>query len=176
MCKKTIGRLKYTSYSVVQVRTFINFLTSEFGSSTRGERDTILNHSIQTTLKRAAHLVVFKISVGRDLLNSMVRLQLLNTMVLTQLQLLTWPKYPTRLAYSRTQLDWPPVNYQLDSPTVEYPTDVFFKIPKFSAHSFRAWRHSHSSHISNPEFTMTILIVISSARERKLYPMSVHLN
>ena len=28
--------------TVVQVRTFINFLTSEFGSSTRGERDTIL--------------------------------------------------------------------------------------------------------------------------------------
>ena len=35
--------------------------------------------------KRAPHPVVFKISVGRDLLNSMVRLQLLNTMVLIQL-------------------------------------------------------------------------------------------
>ena len=34
--------LKYTGDSVVQVRTFINFLTSEFGSSTREERDTIL--------------------------------------------------------------------------------------------------------------------------------------
>ena len=28
--------------TVVQVRTFINFLTSEFGSSTRGESNTIL--------------------------------------------------------------------------------------------------------------------------------------
>ena len=88
----TIGRLKYTGDSVVQIRTFINFLTSEFGSSKRGERDTILNHSIQTKLKRLAHLVVFKISVGGDLPNSMDRLQLLNTMVLTQLQLSTWPK------------------------------------------------------------------------------------
>ena len=25
------------------------------------------------------------------------------------------------------------------------PTNVFFKIPKFSAHRFQAWRHSHSS-------------------------------
>ena len=86
------GELKYTGDSVVQVRTFINFLTSEFGSSTRGEIYTILNHSILTKLKRSAHLVVFKISVGRDLQNSMVRLQLINTMVLTQLQLSTWPK------------------------------------------------------------------------------------
>ena len=31
---------QYSSDSVVQVRTFINFLTSEFGSSTRGERET----------------------------------------------------------------------------------------------------------------------------------------
>ena len=57
-------------------------------------------------------------------------------------------------------------------------TDVFLKIPKFSAHCFRAWRHSHSSPISYLGFTMTIVIVIiiSSVRERKLYPMSVHLN
>ena len=41
------------------------------------------------TPQTLAHPVVFKISVGRDLLNSMVRLQLLNTMVLTQLQLST---------------------------------------------------------------------------------------
>ena len=56
------------------------------------ERHTILNHSIQTKLKRSAHLVVFKISVDKDLLNSIVRLQFFNTLVLTQLQLLTWPK------------------------------------------------------------------------------------
>ena len=91
ICKNT-GGLKYTGDSVVQVRTFINLLTSDFGSSTRGEGDTILNHSILTKLKRSAHLVVFKISVGRDLQNSIVRFQLLNTMVLTRLQLSTWPK------------------------------------------------------------------------------------
>ena len=55
------------------------------------------------------------------------------------------------------------------------PTD-FFKIPKFSAHRFRAWRHSHSSLISYLGFIMTIVIIISSVRERRLYPMSVHLN
>ena len=99
----TIGRVKYTADSVVQVRTFINFLISEFGSSTRGERDTILNHSILTKLKRSAHLVVFKISIGRDLQNSMIRLQLLNIIVLTQLD---WPPVTTNSTrlQSSTQL------------------------------------------------------------------------
>ena len=49
--------------TVVHVRRFINFLTSEFGSSTRGERDTILKslsyHTKLTKLKRSAHLVEF---------------------------------------------------------------------------------------------------------------------
>ena len=48
--------------TVVQVRTF-NFLTSEFGSSTRGERDKIRKslscHTMLTKLKRSAHLVEF---------------------------------------------------------------------------------------------------------------------
>ena len=35
-------------------------------------------------------------------------------------------------------------------------------------HSFRAWRHSHSSPISYLGFIMTIVIVISSARQRRL--------
>ena len=50
ICKNT-GGLKYTGDSVFQVRMFINFLTSEFGSFTRGERDIIFNHSILTKLK-----------------------------------------------------------------------------------------------------------------------------
>ena len=49
--------------TVVQVRTFINFLTSESGSLTRGERDTILKslsyHTMLTKLKRSTHLVEF---------------------------------------------------------------------------------------------------------------------
>ena len=58
----------------------------------------------------------------------------------------------------------------------QLPAAVFFKILKFSAHRFRAWRHSHSSPISCLGFIMTIVIVIPFAHERKLYPMSVHLN
>ena len=47
--------------SVVQIRTVL--LTSDFGSSTRGERHNsyYTNHP-----QRAAHLVMFQISVGRD--------------------------------------------------------------------------------------------------------------
>ena len=93
--------------TVVHVRTFINFLTSEFGSSKRGERHTILNHSILTKLKRSAHLVVFKIFVGRDLQNSMVRLQLLNTVVLNSTSTLDMAKV-------NFQLDWPQSSAQLD--------------------------------------------------------------
>ena len=110
--KKNTGGLKYTGNSVVQVRTFINFLTSEFGSSTRGERDTqFLNLSILTKLKRSAHLVVFKIFVGRDLQNSMVRLQLLNVMVITS---------TLDMAKVNSQLDWPQSSTQLDWPTVKF--------------------------------------------------------
>ena len=47
---------------------------------------------------------------------------------------------------------------------------LFFKILKFSAHLFRAWRHLHSSPISGLEFIMTMVIVISFARERKIVP------
>ena len=47
--------------SVVQIRTVL--LTSDFGSSTR-ERDTILTRL--TPSQRTAHLVMFKISHGRD--------------------------------------------------------------------------------------------------------------
>ena len=77
---------------------------------TRGERDTHLNHSILTKLKRSAHLVVSSISVGRDPQNSTVRLQLLNTMVLTS---------TLDMAKVNSQLDWPQSSTQLDWPTVK---------------------------------------------------------
>ena len=56
---------------------------------------------------------------------------------------------------------WPKVNSQL----------TFSKSSNSQDHRFRAWRHSHSSFISYLGFIMTIVIAISFARERKLYPM-----
>ena len=63
----TVG-LKYTSDSVVQVRTHL--LTSDFGSSTRGERQFLKvfrNHTMLTTLQRSAHL-----AIQSQFLNTMV--------------------------------------------------------------------------------------------------------
>ena len=63
-----------------------HLLTSEFGSLIQGKRDN--SYYADCTIwphKRAAHPIVFKISVGRDLQNSMVRLQPLNTRILIQL-------------------------------------------------------------------------------------------
>ena len=61
-------------------------LTSDFGSSIRGERHN--SYYADCTIwphKCAAHPIVFKVSVGRDLQNSKVRLQLLNIMSRTQI-------------------------------------------------------------------------------------------
>ena len=66
---KNTGGNKYTGDSAVQVWTVL--LTSDFNSSTRGERHN--SYYADRTIwlhKRAAHLVVFKISVCRDLQNS----------------------------------------------------------------------------------------------------------
>ena len=178
--------------TVVQVQTFINFLTSEFSTSTRGERDThnsyksfVSYHANKTqtlgTSRRASDLLSsspvgiqktqpYALTVETQTsqhhgLNSTstVRLHgpsrlITRPVTIRQPTGLVPSKLPTRLAHSRD------------------PTDVFFKIAKFSAHCFRAWRHSHSSPISYLGFIMTVVIVISSVCERKLYPMSVHLN
>ena len=50
-------------------------------------------------------------------------------------------------------------------------TASFSKSSNSQDHRFWAWSHSHSSPISYLGFIMTIVIVISFARERKLYPM-----
>ena len=55
-------------------------------------------------------------------------------------------------------------------------TDCSSKSLNSLAHCFQAWYHSHSSLISYLGFIMAIVIIISFAREHKLYPMSVHLN
>ena len=67
-----------------------------------------------------------------------------------------------------------PVASSWIGPASRISTYIFFKITKFSAHRFRTWRHSHPSLISLWGF-MTFVIVISSARERELYSMCVHL-
>ena len=76
--------------SVVQTRTHL--LTSDFGSSTRGERQFLKvfrNHTMLTTLQRLARLVVqsqfLTIMVGPQLLTIMVGPQLLIIMVGPQL-------------------------------------------------------------------------------------------
>ena len=85
--------------------------------------------------KCAAHPVAPKISVGRDLQNSMIRLQ---------------------LQLSVSMADKPAVSYIVHSQCSNWTdlvqsrisTNVFFKITKFSAHHFQAWCHSHPSPIS----------------------------
>ena len=130
--------------TAVQVRTFINFLTSGFGSSTRGERETILKsfsyHTMLTKLKRSAHLVELQISfyfrrsgptktqpyalaVGSQLLNTMVGTQLLLSVYMAQVD------YQLDRSPFDHQLDWSPVNYQLDWPTVETQLMCFSKYP-----------------------------------------------
>ena len=72
---------------------------------------------------------------------------------------------------------WSNVNLQIHGRTSasghhgRNSTDVIFKILKFSAHLFWTRSHSHSSLISCLGFIMAMVIVISFAHERKLYPM-----
>ena len=65
--------------------------------------------------------------------------------------------------WQRTQLSptWPKVNL---------PTDSFSKSSNSQDHRFLAWRHSHSRPVFYLGFIMTIVIVISFARERKTVP------
>ena len=52
----------------------------------------------------------------------------------------------------------------------QLPTDSFSKSSNSQDHRFRPWRVSHSSPIPYPGFIMTIVTVISFARERKTVP------
>ena len=93
--------------------------------------------------------------IGPQLLNVIVRPQLLNIIVRTQLLL------------SAIEADNPTVYLHEPKST---PNCFFFKIFKFSGPS-RPGMTSHSSPISYLGFIITIVIVISFARESKLYPM-----
>ena len=115
-----------------------------------------------TTPQRSAHLVV-----QSQFLNTMVGTQFFAPMAETQLsacifqsQILDFDCLP--------QLQTTQLSAYMDKS--QLPTDSFWKSSNSQDHRFRAWRHSHSTHISYLGFIMTIVIVISFARKRKLYP------
>ena len=85
--------------------------------------------------------------------NCIFRLQLLNTMVLTQLlTIMVGPQLRLSAIKSDNQ------------------SDSFSKSSNSQDHRFLAWRHSHTRPIFYLGFIMTIAIVISFARECELYP------
>ena len=141
--------------SVVQVQTIL--LTSDFGSSTRGERHNSnkADHTVWPH-KRAAHPVMFKTSVGRDPKNTTA-----SSMIIIQLS--------TSNSTAGTQLSACIVQCQSW-------TDSFLKSSNSPDHLFRAWRHPHSSLISCLEFIMTMVMVISFVHEHKTVPNGKHLN
>ena len=128
--------------TVVQVRKFINFLTSYFDSSTRGERDTILkSFSYHTMLTK---LTLLGTSCGAsDLLSSSPvgtrKTQPYASTVETQtsqhhgqnststVRLHGPSRLLTRPVPFGNQLDWSPVNYQLDWPTIKTQLTSFSK-------------------------------------------------
>ena len=130
--------------------TNILLLTSDFGSSTRGERQffrVFRNHTMLTIPQHSAHLVVqsqfFNIMFGPNFSQSWLD-----------------PNFNCLPQWQTTQLSVYMARNQL-------PTDLFSKSSNSQDHRFRAWRHSHSSSISYRGFIMTIVIVISFALERK---------
>ena len=162
---KYTSRLKYTSDSVFQVRTHL--LTSDFGSSARGERQflSLSYHTMLTTPQRSAHLVVqsrfLNTIVGPQLLNTMVGPQLLHTMVGTQLY--------GRELHSLSQ--WQKLNCLSARSTVNSQLTLFqnLQILKTIA-SGHDIIHTPTL-FSYLGFIMTIVTVISFVHERKLYPM-----
>ena len=121
--------------------TFINFLTQVFRHEGRESHNFYYADRTIWPNKRVAHPVAPKISVVRDLQNSMVRLQLQLSASMADKSTVfnivhSQPPSWTGLAQSRIS------------------TNFFFKITKFSAHRFRAWCHSHSSPISYMGFLL----------------------
>ena len=119
-------------------------LISDFGSSTRGERH---NSYYADPHQRAAHLVMFKISVGKRSEK---------------------PNYIFQQSKSNSQR--PNTQFSPQWSNLNFSTDSFSKSSNSPDHLFRAWRHPHSSLISCLGFIMTMVIVISFAHERKTAP------
>ena len=134
-------------------------LTSDFSSSTRGERQFLKvfhNHTMLPTPQRSVHLVI--------------QSQFLNITVRPNFST-SWsdPNFNCLPLRQTTQLS----AYMAPKST---PNWRFSKSSNSQDHCFQAWCHSHFSLISYLGFIMTIVIVISFAHKHKLYPMSVHLN
>ena len=172
--------------SVVQVRTHL--LTSDFSSSIRKERQFLRvfpNHTMLTSPPNVRHILwCFRsqfIFAGRDPKNLTIAATVGNS---TQ-----WQRTQFSTPMAETQLSACMVQYQilncmvglqllntmvgpqLLNTMVGPQLNLFSKSSKFSAHLFWAWCHPHSSPISCLVFIMTMVIVISFAHQRKLYPM-----
>ena len=102
---------KYRRTLLFQVRTVL--LTSDFSSSTRGERHSsdYANH-----LQHVAHLVMFKISVGRD------------------------PKHPTTSSTAQIQIlpQWQRTQLSATMAQSQLSTDSFSKFSNSQDHLFSA--------------------------------------
>ena len=174
-----------------------NGLTSDFGSSTRGERQFLKvyrnhpqrNHTI-VIIPNAWHIsCCFRsqfIFASRDPKNL--------TAAATVENLTLWQRTQFSVLMAETQFSacngpisiyqlygWTPTSqYHGRTPTSQHngptSTESFSKSSKFSAHLFRAWHHPHSSTISSLGFILTKVIVISFVCERKLHHLTSHLN
>ena len=133
--------------SVVPIRTVL--LTSGFGSSTRGERhhSYYADHTIWPH-QHTAHLVVFKISVSRDL-------KILTAAAATV-------ENSTLCPNGRELICLPAWSY-----------DSFSKSSNSQEHLFRAWRHPHSSSFPTWGLLWQLWLTYPLGVSLKLYPMTI---
>ena len=158
-CKAVTVGCKYRRTLSLHVRTVYKFLTSVLRHE---ERDnsyyadcTIWSH------KRAAHLVVFKISVGRDRQNS-------NYMPRRERTQFSMPQWQTQLSACMVQSQILNFNCLCPHGPKSTPNWLFIKIFKFSGPSLPDMMSLTSRPFPIWGFIMTIGIVISFVRERKL--------
>ena len=164
------------------LRTFL--LTSDFSSSTRGERQFLKKSFVSYNANNTPNVRHISwcfrsqfIFAGRDpkKLNRRRNGRKLNLMAETQLsacmvqsQILNSMVGPQLLNTN--------VQPQLLNTMVGLQLNLFSKSSTFFAHLFWGWRHPHSSSISSLGFIIKMVIVISFAHERKLYQWTTHLN
>ena len=141
---------------------FINFLNSVVRHE---ERQFLKVFRIILCKQHVAGIQLYVPMAGTQRSSSMVQPQ--NTNCLVGLQLLNIIFRP-QLQLSTSMADNPTVCLHSPKST---PNWRVFQNPQILSLSLRAWYHSHSSPISYLGFIMTIVIVISFALERKLYPM-----